>query len=194
METQTRYRDGLHVRATDASLESLFPIVYDELRRLAAARLAKEPPGRSLQTTDLVHEAYLRLQNGGRGVWNGRAHFFSAAAEAMRRILVDRARSENSLKRGGKANRTSLSTIIAPHNAPSIDVLALHDALEELQTFSERHARLVNLRYFAGLTIVECAELLGVSKSTIDNDWAYAKAWLKVHLEDRRDRDGKEPG
>ena len=160
----------------------LLPLVYDELRKLAAARLAGEKPGQTLQPTALVHEAYLRLVGGDRpDDWNGRGHFFAAAAEAMRRILVERARMKGRLKRGGGTGREPLdaSELAGDAGPDPIDLLALSDALDRFEAAHPRRAALVKLRYFAGLTLPEVAGLLGVSQSTAEADWTYAKAWLK---------------
>jgi RNA polymerase sigma factor (TIGR02999 family) len=161
----------------------LLPLVYEELRKLAAQRLAQEKPGHTLQATALVHEGYLRLVGGDVPQrFNGRGHFFAAAAEAMRRILVDGARHKQSLKGGGGRQRLGLDGIELAAGAPSPDVLALDEALEKLAREHPRKAELVKLRYFAGLTNDEAAEALGVSPSTVDNDWAYARSWLRVEL------------
>ena len=159
--------------------EQLLPLVYEELRKLAAQRLSREKPGQTLQATALVHEAYLRLV----GVdtaqhWDSRGHFFVAAAEAMRRILVDQARRRKAAKRGGQAGREELqeSAIVAPE--PAEDVLAVNDALESFETVDPVKANLVKLRYFTGLTIPEAADALGISPRSADFLWAYARAWL----------------
>jgi RNA polymerase sigma factor (TIGR02999 family) len=162
----------------------LLPLVYDELRKLAAHRLAREKPGQTLQATALVHEAYVRLVEAQPGRhWNGRGHFFAAAAEAMRRILVENARRKGRLKRGGGAARQELdeADLVAP--AVPDDMLALDEALSELTVVDPRAAQLVNLRYFAGLTIPEAAEILGVAPRTADFLWAYARAWLLRKIE-----------
>jgi RNA polymerase sigma factor (TIGR02999 family) len=167
--------------------EQLLPLVYDELRRLAAAKLNHEKPGQTLQATALVHEAYLRLVGGGSAQdWNGRGHFFAAAAEAMRRILVERARHRRSLKAGGERHRQDVSDIgpdIEPAALePNVDLLALDDVLQKLARQDPRKAELVKLRFFAGLTIDQAARALGISASTADNDWAYARCWLRVEM------------
>jgi RNA polymerase sigma factor (TIGR02999 family) len=157
----------------------LLPLVYDELRKLAAQRLAQEKPGQTLQATALVHEAYLRLVDGQHAPhWNGRGHFFAAAAQAMRRILVENARRKRRLKRGGGAAREQLDewNLVAP--AVPDDLVALDEALAQLAAVDPRAAELVNLRYFAGFTIPEAAEILGVAPRTADFLWAYARAWL----------------
>jgi RNA polymerase sigma factor (TIGR02999 family) len=168
-----------------AAAERLLPLVYDELRKLAADRLAHEKPGQTLQATALVHEAYLRLigppdrQN---PQWNNRGHFFAAAAEAMRRILVDQARQKRSLRRGGDFQRVELSAVEPTAEASPIDTLALDEALERFKTRDPRAAELVKLRFFAGLTVAEAASALAISVATAENDWAYAKSWLKLQL------------
>jgi RNA polymerase sigma factor (TIGR02999 family) len=167
-----------------SAASQLLPLVYDELRKLAAQRLAKEKPGQTLTATALVHEAYLRLVGGQHEPhWKGRGHFFAAAAQAMRRILVDSARRKRRLKRGSGAAREALdeSNLIAP--AVPDDLLALDEALSELAAVDSRAAELVNLRYFAGFTIPEAAEILGVSPRTADFLWAYARAWLLRKIE-----------
>jgi RNA polymerase sigma factor (TIGR02999 family) len=166
--------------------EQLLPLVYDELRRLAAAKLAQERPGQTLQATALVHEAYLRLVgNDPERPWDNRRHFFAAAAEAMRRILVEKARRRKRRRHGGELRRQPLEgnepAIASPVDA--LDLLALNEALERLEATSARKAQLVKLRYFAGLTLPEAAEVLGVSQSTAEADWTYAKAWLKREME-----------
>lgn len=158
----------------------LLPLVYDELRRLAAHRLANERPGQTLQPTALVHEAYLRLvgkEDGPR--WDGRGHFFAAAAEAMRRILVENARRKHRLKRGGDRQRLDMEKIEAAATGPDGDqMLAINDALDQLAAEDAAKAELVKLRFFAGLSIEEAAACLGVSRATADRHWAYARAWL----------------
>jgi RNA polymerase sigma factor (TIGR02999 family) len=161
----------------------LLPLVYDELRRLAAAKLSQEKPGQTLQATALVHEAYLRLVGDGCARdWNGRGHFFAAAAEAMRRILVERARRRRSLKGGGDHFRKDLADIEPAAPEPDVDLLALDDVLEKLEKQDRRKAELVKLRFFAGLSIEQAARALGISPSTADNDWAYARCWLRVEM------------
>jgi RNA polymerase sigma factor (TIGR02999 family) len=161
----------------------LLPLVYDELRRLAARRLAAEPGGQTLQPTALVHEAYLRLV-GGRDEprWDGRAHFFAAAAEAMRRILVESARRRRSLKRGGDCDRLDLDEAEIALPQPREDLLALDEALDRLAALDPVKAELVKLRYFAGCTIAEAARLLNISTTTADRHWAYARAWLHQEI------------
>ena len=159
--------------------EKLLPLVYDELRKLAAQRLAKEPPGQTLQATALVHDAFVRLVDVDRQQhWNSRGHFFAAAAEAMRRILVDNARRKRRVKRGGGLVRQDLNE--ADIAAPEIkhDLLALDKALDQLAEEDRPKYELVKLRFFAGLTIEQAAEALGISTSTADRHWAYARTWL----------------
>ena len=166
--------------------EKLLPLVYDELRKLAAQRMAGERADHTLEATALVHEAYLRLVDAEQVPhWNSRGHFFGAAAEAMRRILVENARSRGRLKRGGGGNgegwqRVELSGIQAAGLGD--DVLALHEALEKLETIDPRKAELVKLRFFAGLTNEQAARVLEISTSTADNDWAYARCWLRLEI------------
>lgn len=166
-----------------AAAEQLLPLVYEELRKLAAVRMAHEDPGQTLQATALVHEAYVRLvdvQMVQR--WDSRGHFFSAAAEAMRRILVEQARRKSGPKAGGRHRRVELSDVDPAVSGPQIDILALHDALQKLEADDPRAAELVKLRFFAGLTRQQAADSLGVSIATADNDWAYAKGWLRVEV------------
>jgi RNA polymerase sigma factor (TIGR02999 family) len=157
----------------------LLPLVYDELRKLAAARLVREAPGQSLQATALVHEAYLRLVGSDPNKpFDGRGHFFAAAAEAMRRILIDRARDRNRLKRGGWLRRVRIDLDALIVDPPSDDLLALDEALAALAKEDPGAAELVKLRAFAGLTLAQAAVVLGIGRRTADRDWAYARAWL----------------
>jgi RNA polymerase sigma factor (TIGR02999 family) len=160
----------------------LLPLVYEELRKLAAARLAQEKPGQTLQATALVHEAYLRLVGGSTPAeWNGRGHFFAAAAEAMRRILIEQARR----KRTDKAGTRGRGEPVDRHGeAPGdpLDLMALDEALQKLEQLSPRRAELVKLRFFAGLTIEQAAQALGVAPSTANADWIYAKSWLRLEM------------
>ncbi|MHC4070923.1 MAG: ECF-type sigma factor [Planctomycetota bacterium] len=169
------------VRAVD----ELFPLVYRELRQLAAQRLSKEKPGQTLQATALVHEAYLRLVGGEEQSWSGRGHFFYAAAEAMRRILIENARRKRRLKRGGDRRRIDLQDADLVVEGPSDDLIALDEALEKLAKQDKVKADLVKLRFFTGLTGEQAAEVLGISLNTADRYWAYARSWL--HLEILRD-------
>jgi len=167
--------------------EQLLPLVYDELRKLAAVKLAQERPGQTLQATALVHEAYLRLVGDGGPAWNSRGHFFAAAAEAMRRILVENARRKNSAKAGGDHRRVALSDIEPATESPHVDLLALDEALALLEAKHKRKADVIKLRFFAGLTNAQAAEALGISPATADNDWAYAKTWLRVAMRNEPD-------
>jgi RNA polymerase sigma factor (TIGR02999 family) len=168
--------------------EQLLPLVYDELRRLAAQKLAQEKPGQTLQATALVHEAYLRLVASGGPTasgehhWNSRGHFFAAAAEAIRRILVENARGKRAQKRGGGLRRLEVEPEAAAGCAEDEKLLALDEALAALEQKDPRKARLVKLRFFAGLSIREAAEALGISTATADRDWAYARAWLQREM------------
>jgi RNA polymerase sigma factor (TIGR02999 family) len=172
--------------------EKLLPLVYDELRRLAAQRLAHEKPGQTLQATALVHEAYLRLVEGDTPQhWSGRGHFFAAAAEAMRRILVDQARRKLSLRRGGNLQRHPIEDQEIEVPEPAVDVLAVHEALDRFQGVDATAAQLVKLRYFAGLTIPQAAEALGISTRSAERSWAYARAWLHKAL--KQDAGGGAP-
>ena len=170
--------------------EQLLPLVYDELRGLAARRLAQEGPGQTLQATALVHEAYMRLVAAeGVGAWNGRGHFFAAAAEAMRRILLDRARDKKRLKRGGGRRHQDLDLdALRGEDAPPDDLIDLDEAIARLADVDARAAALVKLRLFAGLTIDQAAEALGVARRTAERDWAFARAWLFGHLGPRDDQ------
>lgn len=157
----------------------LLPLVYDELRQLAAARLAAEPSGNTLQPTALVHEAFLRLVKGDRPKdWNGRRHFFGAAAEAMRRILIENARRKRRLRHGGGRNRFDLNAISAVAEQPGDDLLALDEALSRLETEEPEAAAVVKMRFFAGLTAEQAAEEMGISLRTANRHWAYSRAWL----------------
>ncbi len=157
----------------------LLPLIYDELRKLATARLADEKPGQTLEPTALVHEAYVRLVGGNRPQdWNGRCHFFAAASEAMRRILVESARRKSRLKRGANARQVELPDDLPVPAAPFEDVLAVNDALDQLTARDPAAAELVKLHYFAGLTLEEAADVLGTPHRTAYRDWAFARAWL----------------
>src|SRR5437660_1093998 len=163
--------------------EQLLPLVYDELRKLAAQRLAQEKPGQTLQATALVHEAYLRLVDTEKVQrWDSRGHFFAAAAEAMRRILVDSARRKRSRRRGGGAKQRSLEGLEAAVPGSDDELLAVNEAVERLEKLDPAKAELVKLRYFGGLTIREAAQTLGISVTTANRYWAYARAWLHEEL------------
>jgi RNA polymerase sigma factor (TIGR02999 family) len=168
--------------------EQLLPLVYDELRKLAAEKMAQERPGQTLQATALVHEAYVRLVDGKQAQhWNSRGHFFAAAAEAMRRILVEQARHKKSAKCGGQLRRVEMHEEHLAAPTRSVDLIALDEALTKLAVQDRRKAELVNLRFFAGLTIQQAAAALGIAESTADADWAYAKSWLRLELADPSD-------
>lgn len=170
-----------------AAAEQLLPLVYDELRNLAVARMQRESPGQTLQATALVHEAYIRLVDSGQlQSWNCRGHFFAAAAEAMRRILVERARQKSSIRGGGSQNRVEVIDFEITDDTPVVDLLALDEALQKLQARDPRKAELVKLRFFAGLTNQDAAGVLGISTSTADNDWAYAKCWLRLEMSGKK--------
>jgi RNA polymerase sigma factor (TIGR02999 family) len=165
--------------------EELLPLVYGELRRLAAQKLANEKPGQTLQATALVHEVYIRLVDTRRPQqWNSQGHFFAAAAEAMRRILIEQTRRKRTARAGGNLDRIGLADIEAAIPESDFDLLALNDALDKLAAKDPRKALLVKLRFFAGLTIQEAAESLGIAISTADADWVYAKSWLRVAMSD----------
>jgi RNA polymerase sigma factor (TIGR02999 family) len=167
-----------------ASGVELLPLVYDELRKLAARNLCAEQPGQTLNATALVHEAYLRLvgPEGEEQQWEGRAHFFGAAAQAMRRILVENARRKSRIKHGGELTRVSISEAGAAAVPTSDEILALDEALTRFAAEEPEAALVVELRYFAGLSIDETADVLGVSRATANRHWAYAKAWLRCEL------------
>ncbi|MDZ4781653.1 MAG: ECF-type sigma factor [Planctomycetia bacterium] len=166
-----------------SAAEKLLPLVYDELRKLAAARLAQEKPGQTLQATALVHDAYLRLVDVEKAQhWNSRAHFFGAAAEAMRRILVDQARRKQAQKRGGQGQRIPLDAADVGFESPADELLDIDVALARLAAEEPQSARLIQLRYFAGLSIEDAAELVGISRSTAYEHWSYARVRLKTLL------------
>jgi RNA polymerase sigma factor (TIGR02999 family) len=166
-----------------SAAQELLPLVYDELRKLAAQRLAQEKPGQTLEATALVHEAYLRLVDGDKAQhWNSRGHFFAAAAEAMRRILVEQARHKRSLKAGGNRRRLDFAGLEPAVGGTDFDLIALDDALQQLARKDPRKGELVKLRYFAGLTIDQAARVLGIASSTADADWAYARSWLRLAM------------
>jgi RNA polymerase sigma factor (TIGR02999 family) len=163
---------------TPHNASDLFPLVYDELRKLAAQKLANEAPGQTLQPTALVHEAWLRLSGKGNQDWNGRGHFFAAAAQAMRRILVENARRKRRLKHGGELQLIHLTTLDVAITSDDDHILALDDALEKLAARDPLGAQLIQFRFFAGLPNVEAAKLLGIPERTAKRAWAYARAWL----------------
>jgi len=171
--------------------DALLPLVYDELRKLAAAKLAQEKPGQTLQATALVHEAYLRLvgdreRGNADQLWGGRGHFFGAAAEAMRRILIEQARRKRALKAGGdrqRLNADQIAELPAEPSTDALDILALDEALKKLERKNPRQAELIKLRYFAGLTLQEAADAMGLAASTVSADWVYAKSWLRLEMQ-----------
>jgi len=169
--------------------EQLLPLVYDELRKLAAQRLAQEKPGHTLQSTALVHEVYVRLLDAGAAKrWDSRAHFFAAAAEAMRRILIDQARRKHSQKRGGRLHRVNLEAAVLvsePKENDAQELLALDEALQQLESEDPLKARLVKLRYFAGLSLPQAALALGISAASAKRYWIYARSWLFGKLQGR---------
>jgi RNA polymerase sigma factor (TIGR02999 family) len=173
----SRIQDG------DASAAAvLLPLVYDELRGLAAGYFRAEDPNHTLQPTAIVHEAYLRLAQQPDARWEGRNHFLAVAAKAMRNLLINHARDRRAQKRGGGLKRITLSSGLNATDDSSVDLLDLDDVLQKLETMNERHARIVELRIFSGLTIEETAKVLGISETTVSADWSIARAWLKARL------------
>lgn len=164
--------------------EELLPIVYEELRKLAAARLANEAEGQTLQPTALVHEAWIKLSGSNHQQWNGRGHFFGAAAEAMRRILIDRARKRNRVRHGAGLERVNLDSVDVAANADDETLLRLNDALEKFSRESPGKAELIKLRFFAGLGLADAAAAQGISLATAKRHWAYARGWLLCELKD----------
>jgi RNA polymerase sigma factor (TIGR02999 family) len=162
--------------------DELLPLLYDQLRTLAAHKMANEAPGQTLQPTALVHEAWLRLVGSGQEHWNSRGHFFGAAAEAMRRILVERARKKARVRHGGQLERVDLDHVTMATQDNDDTILAVHEALEKLAVQSPQKAEVVKLRYFAGMEHAEIAEALGVSEPTVRRHWAYARSWLYAEL------------
>jgi RNA polymerase sigma factor (TIGR02999 family) len=184
MSDVTRLLSDIDQGDPDAA-ERLLPLVYDELRKLAASRLAQEAPGQTLQATALVHEAYLRLVgDDGTRRWGGRAHFFAVAAEAMRRVLIQAARRRHAAKRGGDRRRVDLELDALPLPERPERLLALDEALDRLAASDPRKAELVKLRFFAGLTIEETAEALQLSTATVERQWTYARAWLQCAIQE----------
>lgn len=176
---------GLLVAAREgdrAAMQKLFPVVYDALRRIARKKLAGERRGHTLSTTALVHEAYLKLVRLDRVQWQGRAHFLAIAAQSMRNILVDHALRRNAAKRGGGREDGSLSEVLTLAEAPASDVLSLHQALKRLEALDARQSRVVECRFFAGMSVEETAEALGVSPASVKRDWTVARAWLNREL------------
>jgi RNA polymerase sigma factor (TIGR02999 family) len=184
MNDVTRILNAIEAGAPQAA-DELLPLVYNELRQLAAARLSHESPGQTLQATALVHESFVRLVgNHAQQPWNSRGHFFAAAAEAMRRILVEQARRKRRLKHGGQLQRVDLDSACAVSQPQSIDLIALDEALTKLAADEPVKAELVKLRYFAGLTMPESAAALGISLATAERYWTFARAWLYSELAD----------
>lgn len=165
-----------------STLEQLMPLVYDELRRMARQHLRRQPVGHTLQTTDLIHEAYIKLSKQEEPGWNDRAHFFAVASRAMRHILVDYARSKQSQKRGGWQERVTLSEELSATNVRAGEMIALDEALNALSKLDERKARIVELKYFAGMTSEEIGLVLEVSPETVKRDWRFARTWLLKEL------------
>ncbi len=180
----TRILQLLGGEDADAAAAALLPLVYDQLRALAASHFSRQPVGHTLQPTALVHEAYLKLAGGQNAQWESRAHFFAVAARAMRQILMNHARDKAAAKRGGGWQKITLDEAVTPPGSTSreIDLIALDDALEKLAGLSERQARIIELRYFGGLTIDETAHVLGLGTTTVEDDWHLAKAWLRREL------------
>src|SRR5436190_10480188 len=182
MQEVTRILSAIE-QGNPSAAEQLLPLVYDELRRLAAAKLSQEKPGQTLQATALVHEAYVRLVDVDKAqAWNSRGHFFAAAAEAMRRILLNRARDKKRVKRGGERRRVDLDKIEIALDTNDEQLIALDEALTEFAVEDPDAARLVNLRFFAGLTLKGAAVSLGLTQRTAERQWAYARAWLYARL------------
>jgi RNA polymerase sigma factor (TIGR02999 family) len=182
MSETTRLLAAIDQGDADATA-ALFPLVYEELRRLARAQMANEREGHTLQPTALIHEAYLRLTGNPNQNWDGRGHFFAAAAEAMRRILVESARRKQRLKRGGDQERFELDEEHLAMNLPPDELLMLHDALDSLAAHDEQAAELVKLRYFVGMTVDEAADSLKISRTTAYRHWTYARAWLIAQVQ-----------
>jgi RNA polymerase sigma factor (TIGR02999 family) len=181
-ELLTKWSDG-----NKAALDELFPLVEEELRRLAHRRMSRERPGHTLQTSALVNEAYLRIAKQNNIRWENRAHFFAIAARMMRRILVDYARSKNYAKRGGGAVQVSLAAAEQTAGEPAAEIMALHEALIRLEEFDLRQAQVVELRFFGGLTIKETAEAMDISVDTVKREWSTAKAWLYREISETLD-------
>jgi len=181
MSEVTRILEAMEQGDSQAG-DQLLPLVYEELRKLAAARMAREQPGQTLQATALVHEAWLRLVGSGENLWNGRGHFFAAAAEAMRRILVERARKKARHRHGGQMERVDLEHVTLATEDNEATVVAIHEALEKLAAQSPQKAEIVKLRYFTGFGHAETAKVLGLSEATVRRHWVYARSWLYAEL------------
>jgi RNA polymerase sigma factor (TIGR02999 family) len=174
--------DGFAVAKDKEELDKMMPAIYDELRRQAARYLRQERPGHTLQTTALIHEAYVRLVDQRNVQWENRAHFFGIAAQMMRRILVDHARTKKRAKRGGSDIKVSLDDAAIAVKGQDLDVVAVDEALNRLAKIDEQQSRVVELRFFSGLTVEETAEVMGISPATVKRDWSMAKAWLHREL------------
>ncbi len=181
MSEVTRILEAMEQGESRAA-EQLLPLVYEELRKLAAWKMSREAPGQTLQPTALVHEAWLRLAGAEKPQWNSRAHFFGAAAEAMRRILIENARRKKAIRHGGDQRRLDIQDLEIAAPADDDQLLAINEALEKFAVLDQEKARLVKLRYFAGLTVQQAAELLGISEATAKRWWAYARAWLYAEI------------
>jgi RNA polymerase sigma factor (TIGR02999 family) len=181
MSDVTRMLDAIEKGEAGAA-EELLPVVYDELRRIAAYKMSAEARGHTLQPTALVHEAWLRLVGSKQSAWQNRAHFFGAAAEAMRRILVEHARRKQSLKRGGGAEQQEIDESVLVLAAPPDELLAVHEALDKLSAEDAQAAELVKLRYFVGMTMEEASSALGLPKRTAESLWTYARVWLRREI------------
>ena len=181
MSDVTRILNAIE-RGDARAADELLPLVYEELRTIAAHKMSQESPGHTLQATALVHEAYIRLVGSDAHNWSGRNHFLAAAAEAMRCILIDRARRKRRIKRGGGIKRNDLDGVDIAIEGLSYDLIALDEALEKLAKIDKVKADLVKLRYFAGLTSKQAANVLGISQSTADEHWAYVRAWLRLEI------------
>lgn len=190
MSDVTQILEAVH-QGEPAAAGQLLPLVYAELRRLAAHKMAKEAAGQTLQPTALVHEAWLRLVGDGNRSWDGRAHFFAAAAEAMRRILIERARRKRALRHGGGQNRADIDELEIAAPAQDDELLAISEALDKFAARDQQKAELVKLRYFVGLTLEEAADVLGVAVPTASRWWSYSRAWLCQEIE--RQRAGPNP-
>jgi len=179
----TQFLQGIEKGDPDAT-DRLLALVYDELRQLAAAKMARESSGQTLQATALVHDAWIRLGGDAQPTWQNRAHFFGAAAEAMRRILVDRARKKRAIRHGGDLIRADIDEINPAGPVVDEQILAVHEALDELGKVDARKAELVKLRYFVGMTITEASEILGISEPTAKRWWRYSRAWLYREIQE----------
>ncbi len=188
MSDVTRILNAIE-RGDAKATDELLPLVYEELRILAAQKLSHEPPGQTLQATALVHEAYLRLVGDEPRSWENRGHFFAAAAEAMRRILVERARHRQSARHGGNLQRVALDEAIPAIDGSEQDLLALDEALARLASEDAKLAEVVKLRYFAGLTLSQIAEVMGVTRRTVDRHWALGRAWLYQEIQGKGTRE-----